>query len=183
MPLPRHGTEADRLSRVPPFLLFQKAASSGRAVRFRGLVVPGGPALTPDDELAAIWRATAGERFQNYRARFTVLDHSRITRAWIEHVLDGGNPLEGDCPPAWSSWTKGRAYAPLLAPATTVIRSKADQLPDDAEGQAILEAIREHFRTREHDFESCAVAVWRLIAPRTGRVMSPVPAATADATP
>ncbi|MEU0646144.1 restriction endonuclease [Streptomyces umbrinus] len=163
-----HGSEADRLTGVPPFLLFEKAASSGRAVRFRGLLAPGGPALSPDDELAAIWRATAGQRFQNYRARFTVLDHARIGRAWLEHLLIGGNPLEGGCPPAWASWVKGRAYTPLLAPATTVIRSKADQLPDNREGQAILEAIREHFRGRESDFESCAVAIWRLIAPRTG---------------
>jgi hypothetical protein len=66
-----HGTETDRLIGVPPFLLFEKASSTGRAVRFRGLLAPGGPALSPDDELAAIWRATSGERFQNYRARFT----------------------------------------------------------------------------------------------------------------
>ncbi|MBM7169109.1 restriction endonuclease [Streptomyces sp. G44] len=163
-----HGSEADRLTGVPPFLLFEKAASSGRAVRFRGLLAPGGPTMSPDDELAAIWRATSGQRFQNYRARFTVLDHARISRAWLEHLLSGGTPLEGGCPSAWASWVKGRAYTPLLAPATTVIRSKADQLPDDGEGQAILEAIREHFRGRESDFESCAVAIWRLIAPRTG---------------
>ncbi|MFE1881883.1 restriction endonuclease [Streptomyces diastatochromogenes] len=163
-----HGAETDRATQVPPFLLFEKAASTGRAVRFRGLLAPGGPALASDDELAAIWRTTSGERFQNYRARFTVLDHPRITRAWIEHLLEGGSPLEGDCPPPWSSWVKGRAYAPLLAPSTTSIRSKADQLPNDREGQAILEAVRGHFQGREHDFEACAVAVWRLIAPRTG---------------
>ncbi|MFJ6120258.1 restriction endonuclease [Streptomyces sp. NPDC092129] len=163
-----HGTEADRLTAVPPFLLFQKAAGPGRAIRFRGLLAPGGPALSSDDELAAIWRTTSGQRFQNYRARFTVLDHARISRTWIQHVLDGGSPLESDCPPAWAHLVKGRAYMPLLAPATTVIRSKADQLPGDREGEAVLDAIREHFRGRESDFESCAVAIWRLIAPRTG---------------
>ncbi|RKN10172.1 restriction endonuclease [Streptomyces radicis] len=163
-----HGTEEDRLKYVPPFLLFQRAANMGRAVRFRGLLAPGGPSLTPDDELAAIWRTTSGERFQNYRARFTVLDHDRISRAWIEHLLEGGSPIEGDCPPAWASWVNGRAYMPLLAPATTLIRPKADQLPDDREGQAILEAIHGHFQSQEHGFEACAVAIWRLIAPRTG---------------
>ncbi|MGW3127647.1 restriction endonuclease [Streptomyces sp. NPDC001123] len=163
-----HGTEADRLTRVPPFLLFERAAHTGRAVRFRGLLAPGGPSFTPDDELAAIWRTTSEERFQNYRARFTVLEQDRVSRAWVEHLLSGGNPLEGGCPPAWSSWVRGRAYAPLLAPSTTVIRSKADQLPDDQEGQAILDTIRAYFQGREHDFEACAVAVWRLMAPRTG---------------
>ncbi|WP_432168495.1 restriction endonuclease [Streptomyces sp. bgisy031] len=163
-----HGTEADRLANVPPFLLFEKVGGSGRAVRFRGLLAPGGPALSADDELAAIWRTTSGQRFQNYRARFTVLDHARISRSWIQHLLDGGNPLEGDCPAAWTQWVKGRDYTPLLAPATTVIRSKADQLPEDRDGQAVLDAIRDHFRGRESDFEKCAVAIWRLIAPRTG---------------
>ncbi|MFB7900187.1 restriction endonuclease [Streptomyces xiamenensis] len=163
-----HGTEEDRRGYVPPFLLFQKAASTGRAVRFRGLLAPGGPALTSDDELAAIWRTTSGQRFQNYRARFTVLDHDRISRSWIEHVLAGGDPLDGDCPPAWASWVRGRTYTPLLAPATTVVRSKADQLPGDQEGKAMLEAVRSHFQGREHDFEPCAVAIWRLLAPRTG---------------
>ncbi|MEU5886840.1 restriction endonuclease [Streptomyces sp. NPDC047461] len=163
-----HGTETDRLTGVPPFLLFEKASSTGRAVRFRGLLAPGGPALSPDDELVAIWRSTSGQRFQNYRARFTVLDEARITREWVEHLLNGGSSLAGGCPPAWRSWVKGRAYTPLLAPSTTVIRSKADQLPDDQDGRAILDAIRSHFHGREHDFEACAVAIWRLVAPRTG---------------
>ncbi|MGK5501141.1 restriction endonuclease [Streptomyces sp. URMC 125] len=163
-----HGTAAERAAGVPPFLLFEKAGGAGRAVRFRGLMAPGGPNMAPDDELAAIWRTTGGRRFQNYRARFTVLDHARIPRTWLQHVLEGGTPLEGGCPPAWSAWVKGRVYTPLLAPSTTVIRSKADQLPDDSEGRVVLEMIRAHFRGREHDFEECAVAVWRLMAPRTG---------------
>ncbi|MEU2572050.1 restriction endonuclease [Streptomyces anulatus] len=166
-----HGTAADRLAGVPPFLLFEKAVTSGPAgVRFRGLLAPGGPALTSDDELAAIWRSTPSARFQNYRARFTVLDQHTITRNWIEHLLVGGSSIEGDCPQAWRGWIKGRAYTPLLAPPTTMIRSKADQLPSERQGQAILEAIREHFAGHEHDFEACAVAIWRLIAPRTGTV-------------
>ncbi|MEU9542417.1 restriction endonuclease [Streptomyces mirabilis] len=65
---------------------------------------------------------------------------------------------------------EGRAYTPLLAPATTVIRSKADQLPNDTVGQAILETIRQYFQDRPHDFERCAVAIWRLIAPATTSV-------------
>lgn len=163
-----HGTAADR-AKVPPFFLFEKAAS-GYSVLFRGLLAPGGPTLTSDDELAAIWRATAGLRFQNYRSHFTVLDHDLIPRSWIQHVLAGGDPLGPDCPDVWRTWVEGRVYRPLLAPVTTVIRSKTDQLPDDATGTAMLEEIREYFRGREHDFEACAVAVWRLIARNTGPV-------------
>jgi hypothetical protein len=162
-----HGSVAER-AKVPPFLLFEKAGR-GRDVRFRGLLAPGGPTMTADDELAAVWRATGGQRFQNYRARFTVLDEVKITRAWIGHVLSGGNPLTQGCPPAWSAWVSSRTFAPVLAPATTVIRSKTGQMPNDPQGKAILDAIREHFRDREHDFEACAVALWRLLAPATGR--------------
>ncbi|MGW2082129.1 restriction endonuclease [Streptomyces sp. NPDC001939] len=164
-----HGTATDR-AKVPPFLLFEKAATSGRSVRFRGLLAPGGPTLTSDDELAAIWRTTAGLRFQNYRSHFTVLDHDLIPRSWIEHLLAGGNPLGDGCPDVWRAWVEGRVYRPMLAPVTTVVRSKADQLPADAAGTAVLEEIREYFRGREHDFEGCAVAIWRLIARNTGPV-------------
>ncbi|MEV0187220.1 restriction endonuclease [Kitasatospora purpeofusca] len=164
-----HAAPEDR-RRIPPFLLFEKAGATGRGVRFRGLLAPGGPALTSDDELAAIWRTTGGERFQNYRARFTVLDQAVITRKWIQHLIDGGDPLEGDCPDAWRTWVETRSYFPLTAPATTVIRSQAEQLPGDPNSQEILAAIREHFRGREHDFEPCAVELWRLLAPATGQV-------------
>ncbi|OKJ52581.1 restriction endonuclease [Streptomyces sp. CB02261] len=163
-----HGTAAERAA-VPPFFLFEKAAP-GFSVRFRGLLAPGGPTLTPDDELAAIWRATGGLRFQNYRSRFTVLDHDQIPRSWIQHLLAGGDPVDGGCPDAWHTWVEGRVYRPLLAPVTTVIRSKSDQLPDDTVGTAMLEEIREYFRGREHDFEASAVAIWRMIARNTGAV-------------
>ncbi|MFF1845235.1 restriction endonuclease [Streptomyces sp. NPDC058217] len=165
-----HGTSAERAGGVPPFFLFEKAATAGGAVRFRGLLAPGGPNMTPDDELAAIWRSTEGQRFQNYRSHFTVLDHARISRAWIQHLLNGGDPLSGGCPDVWRSWVEGRVYRPLLAPSTTVIRTKADQLPNDAVGQSMLAAIRDYFRGHEHDFEACAVDIWRLMAPNTGAV-------------
>ncbi|WP_199828875.1 restriction endonuclease [Streptomyces sp. NRRL B-24085] len=34
----------------------------------------------------------------------------------------------------------------------------------------MLEEVRQYFRGREHDFEACAVAIWRLMAPSTGAV-------------
>ncbi|WP_067071669.1 restriction endonuclease [Carbonactinospora thermoautotrophica] len=162
-----HGTAADRL-RVPPFLLFEKASSTGRDVRFRGLLAPGAPSLTPDEELQAIWRSTAGLRFQNYRARFTVLDTPRVPRAWLDQVL-AGDPLGPDCPPAWRAWVEARAYHPLTAPATTIIRTRAEQTPADPLGQELVRAIYDHFAHRPHDFEACAVEIWRLMAPATGR--------------
>ncbi|KAB2365214.1 restriction endonuclease [Actinomadura montaniterrae] len=163
-----HGTPAER-AEVPPFLLFEKAPEQGRAVYFRGLLVPGGPTMTTDDELAAVWRSTGGRRFQNYRARFTVLDEGKVPRSWITHVVNGGDPLMGDCPPAWHAWVTSGVCTPLLAPSTTLIRKTADQLPAAPQAKAMLEAIRKHFQSHPHGFEACAVALWRLIAPATGR--------------
>lgn len=162
-----HGSADDR-ARVPPFLLFEKAVP-GRAVRFRGLLAPGAETLTSDDELAAIWRSKSGLRFQNYRARFTVLDVAQVSRSWLNALL-AGHPTNPDtCPSVWREWVLGRSYTPLVAPSTTVIRNKTEQLPADPQGIEILRTVHGHFDGRPHDFEACAVAIWRLIAPATGR--------------
>ncbi|MEV8611948.1 restriction endonuclease [Amycolatopsis sp. NPDC051373] len=158
---------AEARRRVPPFLLFEKSAP-GRRIMFRGLLVPGGPGLSSDDELQAIWRSTRGQRFQNYRARFTVLDVSRIERQWISDVLDGRAADSRYVSAPWVAWIEGRKYSPMLAPSTTVVRTRAEQMPADPAGLEILAEIRETFRDREHDFEYCAVELWRLIAPATG---------------
>lgn len=162
-----HGTAADR-QKVPPFLLFEKAAP-GRAVRFRGLLAPGASTLSSDDELAAIWRSREGHRFQNYRARFTVLDVPSVPRAWLRAVLAGAPTTTSDCPPAWKNWVDSRAYSALVAPSTMVVRSRSQQLPAEETGRSILEAIHRYFSGWPQGFEECAVAVWRMIAPSTGR--------------
>jgi len=79
-----------------------------------------------------------------------------------------GRPLADHCPPAWKEWVQGRAYASLIAPGTQIIRSRAEQLPRDRTGQQILEEIRAHFADRWTDFEACALALWRMLAPATG---------------
>lgn len=73
-----HGTAADR-AKVPPFFLFEKAGATGRSVLFRGLLAPGGPTLTSDDELAAIWRATASTS----ASRTTGLTSPCSTTTWF----------------------------------------------------------------------------------------------------
>nr|BFE55670.1 restriction endonuclease [Dactylosporangium thailandense] len=159
--------DASARQHVPPFLLFAKAGPAGRAVRFRGLLAPGGAALSSDEDLQAIWRSTAGQRFQNYRARFTVLDVPVVTRAWLTQVLAGERTGDA-CPQAWKEWVDGRAYDTLVAPATRIVRSQREQLPADPVGRAMLQAIHEHFTDRWSDFEACAVELWRMMAPATG---------------
>ncbi|WP_211275397.1 restriction endonuclease [Actinoplanes rectilineatus] len=161
-----HSDDVAR-QQVPPFLLFAKANTRGRNVVFRGLLAPGGDTMASDDDLQAIWRSTGGQRFQNYRASFTVLDIPVITREWIDQIL-AGQPLGSACPPAWAEWVHGRAYRTLVAPSTKVVRSHAEQMPADATGQQILSTIHQHFVGRWTDFEACAVDLWRMMAPNTG---------------
>jgi hypothetical protein len=98
-----HGDEETR-ARVPPFLLFAKAGMAGRSVRFRGLLAPGAASMNSDDDLQAIWRTSGGERFQNYRAHFTVLDvavigpgslrYSKVVRSIATAHPSGGSGCE-----------------------------------------------------------------------------------------
>jgi hypothetical protein len=132
------------------------------------LLAPGGATLTSDDDLVAIWRSTGGLRFQNYRARFTVLDQPKVERAWIVDALAGRATTSPHCPAAWRTWVTDRGYAALLSVPTTVIRSRAEQVPADPAGQRLLSLIRGYYRGRDHDFEACAVEIWRLLAPSTG---------------
>ena len=63
---------------VPPIFLFASTGIS-RDVRFLGLAVPGASDLDASEELVAIWRNVKGERFQNYRARFTSYRQKLVT--------------------------------------------------------------------------------------------------------
>jgi hypothetical protein len=116
---------------VPPFLLFDKPGG-GRDVRFRGLLAPGSDRTSGGEDLVAIWRTTKGQRFQNYRARFTVLDAASVTRSWITE-LAAGEPLGPGCPPAWRTWAETGRYLPLQAPPTVITRSRQAQEPDPAD--------------------------------------------------
>ncbi len=94
---------ADERRKVPPVLLFEKV--SGRDVIFRGLLAPGSPRLTSDEELVAVWRTTRNLRFQNYRSHFTVLQTPIIRREWLDEVV-AGNPLGETCPAEWRPWSE-----------------------------------------------------------------------------
>jgi len=77
---------------VPPFFVFGKGPA-GRDVVFLGLAAPGAPDVTPRDDLVAVWKTLDEQRFQNYRAIFTVLDVPVVSREWIRSIL-AGDPLD-----------------------------------------------------------------------------------------
>jgi len=148
---------------VPPFLLFERSATKGRAVQFRGLMAPGSPLVPPDEQLVALWRNRSGQRFQNYRATFTVLDANPLKRTWLDAVLLG-NSL-ANAPAAWSAWVSAGAFKALLAPPTTQHRNRSQQLPALPGDRVLLEILWEHFKDRPTDFERCAVELFRLATP------------------
>ena len=98
----RSGVEGRR--EVPPTFIFS-GAGTWRDMNFLGLAVPGASDLDSSEELVAIWRTAGGQRFQNYRARFTVLDAPVISRAWIDSLI-AGEPDDALAPEAWQTWER-----------------------------------------------------------------------------
>lgn len=152
---------------VPPYLLFEKG-SLGRDVIFRGLLAPGSPRLSPEEELVAVWRTTGGSRFQNYRAHFTVLDLPTVSRTWINEIL-AGNPLGPSCPAVWQLWTSG-VFSPLEAPRSVAVRSQQEQLPSSKLGRDILNVIWQYFAATPHRFENFAADLWLMSDERVASV-------------
>lgn len=145
---------------ITPFFVFERAGV-GRDAIFRGLAVPGAAGVPAAEDLVAIWRTTKGQRFQNYRALFTILDVQTIPRAWLDE-LRAGDTLGLAAPAAWRAWATKRKYEALTAPATVKHRSAQQQLPSSPADEAIIAEIHQHFSQRPTDFEECAVEIWRL---------------------
>lgn len=157
-----HATPSHK-ERVPPFFVFQKyiTATSSRSFQFRGLAAPGFPGLPPTSDLIAVWKSSDGQRFQNYRAAFTILDVPAVKRLWIEDLVRG-EVLTPNCPPEWREWVASGRYSPLVAESTTSIRSVADQIPKSAQALAILEAVWTAFESRPIEFEHFAARVFQM---------------------
>ena len=155
--------DGERRHLVPPIFLFG-SAGSWRDLRFLGLAIPGASDLSRSEELVAIWRTAEGSRFQNYRARFTVLDAPVISRAWVDSIV-AGIPELALAPQAWREWHNTGRRLPLLTTRSLKYRSRAEQLTVEPADEAIINSVREHFKGRPHDFEHCAAAIARLMIP------------------
>jgi hypothetical protein len=157
-----HGTEEQR-RKMPPILVF---ASTGtwRDVVFLGLAVPGTSDLRASEDLVAIWKIADGRRFQNYRARFTILDTPAITRTWLASIIDRKSHA-ASAPREWARWVESGERRPLLAIRSIEHRRKAEQLPSDEQGLQLIRTIHSRFAERPHDFERCAAALAKLMLP------------------
>jgi hypothetical protein len=148
---------------VPPILLF---ANTGqwRDVLFLGLAVPGTADVRPAEDLVAIWKTASGRRFQNYRARFSVLDVPLVPRAWISDLV-AGRVHTANTPAVWTRWVETGHARSLSAERSIEHRTRTEQLPADGTSEALVRAIQAHFASRPHDFEACAGAFARMLLP------------------
>lgn len=55
------------------------------------------------EDLIAIWKTKNNQRFQNYKAIFTLLPVQTITRRWIDDIATG-NKLSQNSPEEWREW-------------------------------------------------------------------------------
>jgi len=148
---------------VPPILVF---ANTGqwRDVVFLGLAVPGTADLRLSEDLVAVWKSVGGKRFQNYRARFSILDVPVVSRSWIADII-AGNPHTSNAPAPWRAWIEGGHARALMANRSVEYRTKAEQLPHDVEDARVLKTVHEFLADRPHDFEACAAALARMLLP------------------
>jgi hypothetical protein len=161
-----HATETDRLQ-IPPFFVFKKYATarSTRSVQFQGLAVPGLRGLPATSDLVAVWKTSNGQRFQNYRATFTVLNVPVVHRAWLNDLIAGITSTK-NAPEAWCDWVRLGRYKALSSESTTVIRSQQAQTPNAHAKLEILKTVWNHFKETPVAFEAFAARIFQMHDPR-----------------
>ena len=162
--LANSGNPHDRRN-CPVFFIFEWAGKARDHV-FRGMAVPGTGISGQSEDLVAVWRTQNQQRFQNYRARFTVLDDAIISRDWLRASLDLGelvlnHPL---APKSWKAWVENGKLSPLLAEQTGH-RSISDQSPQNKQQEAVLAAITEYCSSDPWLFERVASEIWKISSP------------------
>jgi hypothetical protein len=93
--------------------------------------------------------------FQNYRAKFTILDTGTVSREWIEAVRIG-DPLHPSAPAAWRKWIEKGVYEPLTAEPTIEYRTREEQQPAAGRDESLVQCIYGYFKDNPHGFEHCA---------------------------
>ena len=163
----RLHSHPNRRSEVAPFFVFESVRTpiSSRSFRFLGLAAPGYPGLSATSDLLAIWKTTGGERFQNYRAEFSILNVPVVPRQWL-HDLAAGNPLSKACPQAWRRWVENGQYDLLTAENTIAIRTAAEQTPETPTQKSVLQTVWQRFSDTPIEFEAFAARIYQMTDPR-----------------
>jgi hypothetical protein len=158
------ASEEARLA-LPVFLYFVKANVQGYTQQFKGLVVPGGTGLGRDEQLTAVWRMKDGERFQNYRAVFTVLDVPEISRDWLNDILLGRDKLL-NAPSSFVKWVSTGKYDALTSERVVRTRDRNEQLPiPNSLGWKLVEHVHSRYPQKDATaFEPVALALWKMLS-------------------
>lgn len=156
---------AEMRAKVPLTLIFESAGNA-RDMIFRGLAVPGSKHFGPEDALVAVWRNTRGERFQNYRAVFTILNCGEISGDWVREVFDSRILDLGDnrAPLAFRHWIETGKILALEADSAK-LRDVAEQRPQTGIPAAIVAEILDFCKDDPWLFEPIAAEIWRLSSP------------------
>lgn len=159
------GSAPDR-SQIPLILAFQGTGEARNFV-FRGLLVPGEESLVKESNLIALWRQKNGERFQNYRATFTMLDVPLIDGDWARSVFSGEIAISSPDPrrpAALEKWIATGSGTALVSERFEV-RSKEEQKPKNALEKQILETVYAFCKPNPFFFEKVATEIWKLQSP------------------
>ena len=152
--------DIEKRKKIPPVFVFKKVG--GRDVKFLGLVVPGIKGKPSKDWLTAVWGSNKrGDRFQNYKAFFTILDTSSgddieagfgINLAWLNDIEVGQAYESVYAPKEWKKYISKGKYSPLFARAEKSIKSKQEQLPETTEKIKMLDLIHDFFIEKDHGY-------------------------------
>ena len=157
-------SESDRRN-CPVFFIFEWAGKARDHI-FRGMAIPGTGISGRGEDLVAVWRTNGGQRFQNYRARFTVLNDGFISGEWLRSSITAGELLVShpNTPESWRIWVEKGKVMPLLANRATH-RSVSDQSPQNEQQDSVLQAIKDHCAPDPWLFEKVAAEIWKMSSP------------------
>lgn len=149
---------------TPPFLCFESFGPSGQKfMRFLGLAIPGANNAGTADDLVAVWRTQNNQRFQNYRATFTILDEEKVDWAWLDDLVGGVPPhLSKFCPTTWQQFVKNGKAKALRCLKSKLPRTKEEQLPKTNFEHYVLEQV---LTLSDREFEFASKSILELADP------------------
>ncbi|MEL0124287.1 MAG: restriction endonuclease [Alphaproteobacteria bacterium] len=151
----------ENLENVFPFFVFKQLRNSYRDVQFLGIAVPGHPNINSKSDLVAEWGLENGERFQNYKAIFSILDVPTISREWLQSLIESDEKIELR-PEAYDQFLRNGKYNLLKIDRPSLeVKTKEDQIPETNSDLEIIKTIKEFYTGREADFEVCAVELFK----------------------
>ena len=148
------GTREERM-KIQPIFLFE-SNKENKGVQYKGLLVPGFPNMNEKEFLVAMWASKGNkERFQNYKALFTVLDpregsnsepnDERLNLNWLDDIKNGKCYDSIYAPIAYKRWVDKGIYTPFASKVLSEVRSKDEQLPKDPTKKKMLKMIYNYF--------------------------------------